>query len=630
LGEYQGLVARAVRAAVDDRLRVIEGLSDRESYRHDIGDVPPLMTGVLFNTLPHCVVQPESAAQILGVLRYADEHGVAVVPRGAASWGFGGVIPTRAGIVIDLSPFRKVTAFDAANKTVTVQAGARWSDIDTLARQQGLALMTYPSSKFSTVGGWIATGGYGINSFRHGHISRQIVDLTVATPAEGLRKLTPADPDFQYFVSTEGTLGVIVEVTLRLRENPRSSFPRLLYFPDESSALAFVGRLTGAQASLGIQPNVIRFLDRNHLHDTNKVIRARIFKETAAVLVEFDIPGDDAKFTAFLAGETGVEEAPKYASSYLWNERLFGMKTKRLGPTILASEVIIPTERAAAFVSRAQRLGRRFGVEIAVDAYVLDARRVLVMTTFLCDSRRLRYYVNLPLVSMLTRMAVRLGAEPYGLGIWNAPFVNHRYNNGEIAALRTFKARVDPRGIMNPGKFPRITSRWLSIPAAVFHPAIFGPAMTVMTVGAPVMGRLFTLLLGKDHHVDKLDVELSTHACAKCGNCIAVCPAYLVTRNEAVTAKGKLALARKLIQGREVTREEAANAFLCMHCKACEEICQTNLEQMSLWAALESRLTATYGRPEERISEFLKAVDGSREYWEMVERNALSAPQQST
>ena len=68
-------------------------------------------------------------------------------------------------------------------------------------------------------------------------------------------------------------------------------------------------------------------------------------------------------------------------------------------------------------------------------------------------------------------------------------------------------------------------------------------------------------------------------------------------------------------------REEAANAFMCMHCKACEEICQTNLELMNLWAALEKRIEGSFGRPQEQIPEFLKRVDESQDYWKMVERN---------
>jgi Fe-S oxidoreductase len=143
-----------------------------------------------------------------------------------------------------------------------------------------------------------------------------------------------------------------------------------------------------------------------------------------------------------------------------------------------------------------------------------------------------------------------------------------------------------------------------------------------MILLSPIIGKMVTLLLGKDEKIDSLDFELSTHACAKCGNCVAVCPAYLITNNEGVTAKGKVALAKKLITGKEVTAEEAANAFMCMHCKACEEICQTNLELMMFWDALEKRIEGKFGRPETQITEFLKKVDNSKEYWDMVERNS--------
>ena len=86
------------------------------------------------------------------------------------------------------------------------------------------------------------------------------------------------------------------------------------------------------------------------------------------------------------------------------------------------------------------------------------------------------------------------------------------------------------------------------------------------------------------------------------------------------TAKGKIAIARKLQSGQTVTKEEAAAAFQCMHCKACEEICQTNLELMTLWDVLEKELEAKFGRPEAQVADFLKKVDDSKEYWDMVDR----------
>ena len=599
-------------------IKIIAKDEEKEMYSHDIGDVPHIMTGTFFETQPYFVVQPKSTQEIQTVLAFAHGKKIPVIPRGAASWGFGGVIPTQAGIVIDLSPFRRILELDTKNKTVTVEAGARWSDIDSVAKKEGLCLMTYPSSKFSTVAGWISTGGYGINSFRYGHVAKQVVSMTVVTPSGQVKKMTPAEPDFSYFVSTEGEFGVIAEATLRLRDVPGSSFAHIFYFQTDAAAFDFIS--LAAKKKNG--PNVIRFLDGNHLRDTNEVMHAKVFKETPAVLVEFSSEADDLAFLQFASRSAGMEEAPRYAASYLWNERLFGMKTKRLGPTILASEIIIPIEKSAAFIEKAKKLGRNYSIDISIDSYIIDAQKALIMTTFLCDSRKLKYLVTLPLVSMLTQTAVSLGAAPYGLGIWNAAFVHHLYAPDWQRGLKAYKALVDPNGIMNPGKFLRVTSKYMNIPALVFHPIVFALSMNMLILLSPIIGRLATLFFGPDKKVDALDLELTTHACAKCGNCIAVCPAYLVTKNEAVTAKGKVALAKKLIEGKPVTREEAAHAFMCMHCRACEEICQTNLDLMTLWDALERRLEAHFGRPDDMIKEFLKAVDGSKEYWDMVERNS--------
>ncbi len=136
--------------------------------------------------------------------------------------------------------------------------------------------------------------------------------------------------------------------------------------------------MTGAQ----LDPNVIRFLDENHLADVNKIMRAGIFKKSAAVLVEFGNSEDEGHFGRFMAQNGSVEEAPRYVASYLWNERLFGMKTKRLGPSVLASEVIIPITSAAAFIGKAKKIGSHFGVEICIYSYIIDAHKALIMATF--------------------------------------------------------------------------------------------------------------------------------------------------------------------------------------------------------------------------------------------------------
>lgn len=601
-------------------IRIIDKAEEKEMYSHDIGDVPAIMTKTFFEVQPDFVVQPKSADELKKVLQFANEHKIPVIPRGAASWGFGGVIPTHAGIVVDLSPFRKILYLNKAQKTITVEAGTRWSDIDVLAKKEGLCLMTYPSSKFSTVGGWIATGGYGINSFRYGHLINQIVSMTVITPSGESKKITPNDPEFVYFVSTEGEFGIISEVNLRLRDVPAASYPHLFYFESDKAAFGFIAAFIKSRKAHALNPNVIRFLDENNLNDINEIMHSKVFKKSAGVLMEFDNPEEDKKFLTFIEQNNKVEEAPRYVASYLWNERLFGMKTKRLGPTILASEMIIPIQAAAAFIEKAKKLGDYYGVEICIDSYIIDEQKALIMATFLCDSRKKKYFISMPLVSMLTKTAVGFGAEPYGLGLWNAAFINALFTRAKKSDLLAYKKRVDPNNILNPGKFFSVNSNVLT--ALLFNPTFFNISIGMVTFLSPVIGKAVTLLFGKNEKVDTLDYELTTHACAKCGNCIAVCPAYLVTGNEAVTAKGKIALAKKLIEGKPVTTQEAENVFMCMHCKACEEICQTNLELMMLWDALEKRMEARIGRPEEKIAEFLKRVDDSNEYWEMVDRNS--------
>jgi FAD/FMN-containing dehydrogenase/ferredoxin len=601
-------------------IKIIDKVAEREQYSHDIGDLPAIMTKTLFKTLPDFVVQPKNVDEIKKVLVFANDYKIPVVPRGAASWGFGGVIPTRGGIVIDLSPFRNILEIDTKQKTVNVEAGARWSDIDIMAKKKGLCLMTYPSSKFSTVGGWISTGGIGINSFRYGQLVKQIVSITVVTGFGEVKKLSSTDPDFKYYISTEGEFGIVVEATLKLRDIPEGAYPHILYFPGDREAFEFIELFVKQTGVAKMNPDTIRFLDENQLADINQIMRSGIFRKSAAVLVEFSSPESDGIFLHFMTRHSDIQEAPRYVASYLWNERLFGMKTKRLGPSILASEVIIPIKSAAAFIEKAKKIGLHFGVEISIDCYIMDANKALIMATFLTDSRRKKYFINIPLVAIITRAAVARGAEPYGLGLWNAAFVHDLYNKAKYNELRAYKAKTDPNNILNPGKFFGTWSK--GVTSLVFRPGFFKPSMQLLGATSPVVGRILTAILGKDKKIESpLDYELSMHACAKCGNCMAECPAYLVTKNEAVTAKGKIALAKKLLAGQKVTQEEAMMAFMCMHCKGCEEICQTNLELMNLWDALENRLKEQFEWPEAQITEFLKKVDATKEYWDMVERN---------
>ena len=176
------------------------------------------------------------------------------MPRGAASWGFGGVIPTKAGIVIDLSPFRNILALDTAQKTVTVEGGRPVERHRYRGEERGPVFADLPIEQV------LDGGRLGLDRWlRH-------QQLQIRPPGEadrvhdgrhrprGNQAAQPADREFAYFVSGEGEFGIIVEVTLKLREVPRASYPHLLYFPGDREAFAFVEKSRATQGPPGTQP----------------------------------------------------------------------------------------------------------------------------------------------------------------------------------------------------------------------------------------------------------------------------------------------------------------------------------------------------------------------------------------
>jgi len=137
-------------------LRVVSGNGEALLYARDQSDIPQLLKDILLNYRPDVVVQPSTPEAVWQALQFAGEHSLTVIPRGAASSPFGGAVPVDGGMVLDLSTMDRILEIDVKGQKVIVQAGARWADVDHALNEKGLRLITSPSSKFSTVGGWVA------------------------------------------------------------------------------------------------------------------------------------------------------------------------------------------------------------------------------------------------------------------------------------------------------------------------------------------------------------------------------------------------------------------------------------------------------------------------------------------
>lgn len=602
--------------------KVIDEYEVRRLYSRDLAEIPRIVEKLLFKTTPLLVLQPGEVEDIVKILEFANRHSLPVFPRGVASWGFGGATPTTSGIVIDTSVLNRILNIDSENMTVTVEPGARWGILDQFLQKRGYSLIVYPSNRFSTVGGWISTGGYGVNSFKYGHLKNWTEAIQVVTPSGQIVTFNSTDENFALLFGSEGQLGIITKVILKIRKKTPHSYTHLFYCEQSASAFQFVEALIENRCF----PAHVRFMDRFLMRQLNKVWQKRtgrtldsVVEEKHALLLQFDDPADEKKFSSLNARPEDLEEAPQHVANYLWLERFSPLKVQILGPSLLASELLLPIHRTAEFIEKAKRLAKRLKVNLLIETHFIKANEryeILTMPMFNCDRRKhFQYFIYTSLASMLTRLGIKCDGSPYGIGIWNVPLVS-KSSLRMISAVLQYKRTIDPNEIMNPGKYWRVRSRFFDIPAQVFRPLFFNSLLDILIFLSSAIG----WFLSSPKEVQKGDfLEICTLECTSCGNCIAVCPAYAVTKDESVVPRSKLRLARKVIQGKTVSQAESDRAFLCTRCGTCEKICQGDIPLLKAWEELERLLLTKYQRPEQKIKDFIECLGTNKAYLELIE-----------
>ncbi|KAF5431341.1 FAD/FMN-containing dehydrogenase [Candidatus Methanophagaceae archaeon] len=601
-------VKTRIEELVGDEARVIDGDFERELYSMDIGEVP--FAKQLFDTTPELVIMPKSVAALKKIVRFANAEEVALFPRGSASSGLGGVVPTVKGIVLDLSSLNKIVELNREKETIKVQTGVRWSAIEDFLCPETLALRAYPSSFFSSVGGWIATGGYGIGSYRFGHLKDQIESIEVMFPSGEVKSINSKEKEFARFFGTEGQFGIVLSAVLKLRKKPEKSLPHLIYLESAEDAFVFITGLINAE----LKPNHIKYMDASHLEEANTFWGEHLFRLKDAVLVEFEEEEEATKFRDFAEGR-GIL-ADDYLSNYLWHERLFPMKKRSDKPTPLACEMVIPIANAVSYLKEAKIFLKRCGLDVEVESHIVGKDRALLMLSYMSDVRVPKTYLtHMALIPVLTRLGLKFGGVPYGIGIWNTPFINDKYDTKTLELYRAYKKEVDPNNILNPNKFFAVKTKMSNIPGILFKTRIFRPLIRISATVTPILGKLASSKGGlKEESV----LEKIVYSCIKCGSCAAVCPAYLVTNEESVLPKNKLYLAKKLLAGDVISKTDSDKIFLCTHCEMCRDVCQNDLDLVTAWTELEKLLESQFGTPEEAITEFVSTLESSEDYWRFV------------
>ena len=425
-----------------------------------------------FNPRPDAVVRPRIAAQVRKVVRFAAKAGVPIVPRGAATWGFGGAVPANGGIVFDLQGLSGITV---DRDTMTVHR--RKVTTGELAIRRGFMLPAYPTSApGSTVGGWINTGGVGVGAFKYGGIDKQVRSLRVVLPNGelvrlGFDRVLPNSSGYDLkslIIGSEGTLGVVTEATLELVPAPETTRPLAAGFPSAKELGDFVQLLARSR----ITPFHVSFYDPAHLTNLERLGEAvpyggglvSIMFEGYASVVDWEW---DA--TTELVQKAGGEVAGEEYARTTWDDHLFDLRVAREGPTLLMNEVFVPLSRTTEVMAGMARIIESHGVPGGIVGTAASRSTASLMPYALVDERKWSTFFAYGLVDEFAQLSLDLGGRPAGVGLWMA-YQMPALHDGALDAMRAVKRALDPKDIMNPGKLVHAVSKFdLAIPAGVMN-----------------------------------------------------------------------------------------------------------------------------------------------------------------
>lgn len=419
---------------------------------------------------PLAIALPASIEEVQGILRWANEHKVAIVPSGGRTGLSGGAVASNGELVLSLARMNRVLGFDAVDRTLTVQPGIALEAVQTAAREQGLIYpVDFAARGSCSIGGNIATNAGGIRVIRYGNTREWIAGLKmVAGNGElldlnrGLIKNSSGYDIRQLMIGSEGTLGVVVEATLRLTDPPPPSQVMLLALPD-MDALMQVFALFRAKLSLQAFEFFTDVALKHVLaHGAQRAIDGDY---PYYVVTEFDAADERVQEEALAAFERGMEQGwiadgvmaqSDAQAAALW--RLREGITESLAPhKPYKNDISVRISAVPAFLQEIQALLTREypHMEVVWFGHIGDGNlHINVLkpesqgdADFIAQCE----HVTKLLAQTLQRHGGSISAE-HGIGLVKRAYLESTRSAAEIALMRGVKAVFDPNGILNPGK----------------------------------------------------------------------------------------------------------------------------------------------------------------------------------
>lgn len=416
--------------------------------------------------LPDVVVLPADAEQIAGVVKLCNRYLVPLTVRGGGTGIVDGAIADKGGVVLLMERLNKIIELNKEGLYMVAQAGVRTLDIQAAAKAENLLYAGDPSSSDSCqIGGNLATNAGGIKAVRYGVTRNQVYAVQIVTPygdivdlGSSLKKCSTGYCMEQLVIGSEGTLGIITQVTLKLQPLPPYKIDMLAIFHDPMAAIGVVPQLIKA----GIEPTSIEYMDNPNVRTTSEYLEfagAPHVEDGIYVIItietfnedELDMKMEQAAGICEEAGAVDVLEA---------DERIWMMRRNCLESVSLISkvcttdDVVVPVDEMSDMIQFIIKAVAKYPFPLRINAHIGDGNLHIVLCKLELSDEQWESELSRFTEEVYTYAYAhggRLSGE-HGIGSKKAHFLERFTPGGELELMRKIKRAWDPNNILNPGK----------------------------------------------------------------------------------------------------------------------------------------------------------------------------------